>query len=46
MFISLGVMWLENLRHVFSNCVVILVTVIWLDFLNCFLILIVFHLCG
>jgi len=42
----LGVMWLENLRHVFSNCVVILVTLTWLDFLKFYLILIVFHLYG
>ena len=30
------VMWLENLRHVFSNCILILLTVNWLDVLKCF----------
>ena len=36
MFISLGVMWLENLRHVFSNYVLILLIVNLLDFFKCF----------
>jgi len=46
MFISLGVMWLQNLRHVFNNYLLILAMVNWLDFFKCFLFLTVFHLCG